>query len=298
MAKIEPRRTLSRRAFVRQGALLLAAPMLYGGDAWAEPPEAKPAVRIGLVTDLHYADRNPAGTRYYRETLGKLQEAVKRFGQDKTDAVIELGDLIDGGDSLDAEKEYLRRIVKEFRAAPGRHHYVLGNHCVYALTKAEFLEAVGEKETYYCFDLAGWHFVILDGCFRQDGTPYGRKNFEWTDAYVPPAELDWLRADLRQTPHKCVVFVHQRLDVAPPYGIKNAATVRQILEASGKVLGVLQGHYHRGDYRQLGGIHYCTLTAMVEGPGPAGNAYAVMDILPGGAVRIAGFRKQRSHEWS
>ena len=90
-----------------------------------------------------------------------------------------------------------------------------------------------------------YHFVVLDACFRSDGQPYGRENSEWTDANIPGVEAEWLRADLKQTPHKSVVFVHQRLDVEPPLGVKNASEIRRVLEESGKVLAVLQGHYHQ-----------------------------------------------------
>ena len=41
----------------------------------------------------------------------------------------------------------------------------------------------------------------------------------------------------------------------------------------------------------------CTMSAVVEGSGPKNNAYAMMDILPGDAIRITGFRKQKSYEW-
>ena len=40
-------------------------------------------LHIGLVTDLHYADKPPAGTRHYRETLAKLAEAAEQFEKDK-----------------------------------------------------------------------------------------------------------------------------------------------------------------------------------------------------------------------
>jgi alkaline phosphatase len=252
-------------------------------------------VRIGLVTDLHYADKPPAGTRHYRETLAKLAEAAKRFEEEKPDLVVELGDMIDSADSLDVEKGYLRRIAKHFAAIPGQHHYVLGNHCVSALTKPEFLGIAGQKASFYSFDTNGVHFVVLDACFRGDGQPYGRKNFDWTDANIPPAEVEWLRDDLNRTRHKTVVFVHQRLDVEPPLGIKNAPEVRKVLEESGKVLAVLQGHHHNGDFREITGVRYCTLKAMIEGSGSENNAYAVMDILPGDAIRIRGFRRQRSY---
>jgi len=252
-------------------------------------------VRIGLVTDLHYADKPAAGTRHYRETPAKFAEAARRFREESTDLVVELGDLIDGSGSPEVEKEYLKRIVKDFAAIPRRHRYVLGNHCVGTLTKPEFLGLVGQERSYDSFDLNGTHFIALDACFRGDGQPYGRKNFDWKDSLLAPAEVEWLRDDLRKTPHKTVVFIHQRLDAAPPHGVKNAPEVRKILEESRKVLLVLQGHSHQNDHKHLGGIHYVTLAAMVEGTGQENNAYALLDLLPGDAIRIRGFRRQKSY---
>lgn len=286
---------VSRRAFLHRGSLILAGSVI--GGQYLLAADAKPQLRIGLVTDLHYADREPVGSRHYRETPTKFTEAAKRFEQEKTNLVIELGDLIDAADSVEVEKGYLKRIAKELTATPGQHHFVLGNHCVWNLTKPEFLEIVGQKQAYYSFDLGGYHFVILDACFRSDGTPYGRKNSDWTDANLPAAEIEWLRSDLKQTDQKVLVFVHQCLDVAPPYGIQNAPAIRKLLEESGKVLAVFQGHYHKGGYRQIGGIHYCTLAAMIEGSGGENNAYAVMELLPGDTVRIRGHHRQRSYEW-
>lgn len=286
---------LSRRAFLGNGTLFLAGAALLPDRLRAA--EDKPEVRAGLVTDLHYADKDAHGTRYYRDSLTKLAAAAKEFAAARPDFVIELGDFIDSGASLDAEKGHLRRIAKEFSALPGPHHYVLGNHCVDNLTKPEFLEIVGQKSSFYGFDTHGYHFIVLDACFTSAGSPYGRKNSQWIDANIPRTEVEWLQRDLRQTSRKTVVFLHQRLDVDPPYGVKNAAEIRKILAESGKVLAVLQGHYHKGDLREIDGIHYCTLKAMIEGRGLENNAYAVMDILPGDAIRITGFCKQKSCRW-
>jgi hypothetical protein len=287
---------LGRRAFLKGGTLFLAGSALRPGRLWAAADE-KPRLRIGLVTDLHHADKDSRGTRHYRETSAKLAEAARQFDKDKPGLVVELGDLIDSADSVEAEKGYLRQIAKQFAATPGQHHYVLGNHCVYSLTKPEFLDIVGQKASYYSFDASGYHFVILDACFRNDGQPYGRKNFQWTDSNIPPAEAEWLRADLAGTSLKTVVFVHQRLDVGPPMGIQNGPQIRKILEASGKVLAVMQGHHHQNDYKEIGGIHYCTLRAVIEGSGAENNAYAMLDLLPGDILRLAGFRKQKSYRW-
>ena len=89
----------------------------------------------------------------------------------------------------------------------------------------------------------------------------------------------------------------RRLDVSNSHGVKNNAAVRKIFEASGKVLAVFQGHSHKNDLKEIGGIHYCTLVAMVEGSGAENNGYSLMDIHPNGMIQLTGFRKQKSQKW-
>ncbi len=287
---------LGRRAFLKHGSLvLLGAGLASSSNAFAD--DAKPKLRAGLVTDLHYADKPPAGSRHYRETLAKLGEAAKEFAQDEPDFIVELGDFIDAADSIEAEKAYLKRIQAELQKLPGKKHYVLGNHCVSHLTKPEFLEGVSQKKSYYSFDAGGFHFVVLDACFRSDGAAYGRKNFQWTDANIPDAELEWLSADLKAAAGKTVVFAHQRLDVSNHYGVKNGKAVRRVLEESGKVLAVFQGHSHKNDYKEIAGIHYCVLVAMVEGSGLANNGYSLMEMSGDGTIRVSGFQKQNDYRW-
>ena len=289
---------IGRRAFLEQGTLVLASASmvpatLHAADAISKPPGSK--LRIGLVTDLHYAEKDAAGTRHYRETLDKLDEAARKFAEIKPNFIVELGDFIDAAASVDVERRYLKTVNAVFSKICKERHYVLGNHCVDTLTKAEFLGEIGKKESYYSFDHGSLHFVVLDSCFRSDGKPYQRRNFEWTDANIPTVELDWLKADLETNEKPVVVFAHQRLDVSDNHGVKNNADVRKVLEASGNVLAVFQGHSHKNDLKDINGIHYCTLVAMIEGSGAANNGYSVMDIEPNGTIRLTGFRKQKNH---
>lgn len=287
---------VGRRAFLQNGALLLATAAAVD-RALLFADEGKNALRVGLVTDLHHADKPSAGTRHYRETLGKLAEAATQFEKDNVSFVVELGDLIDAADSVETEQRYLRTINREFSAISKDRHYVLGNHCVDTLTKAEFLNGVEQKQSYYSFDRGDFHFVVLDACFRKDGEPYGRKNSKWNDANIPAAEVDWLQADLSATSKKTVVFAHQRLDVSNDHGVKNCPEVRKLFEESGKVLAVFQGHSHQNDLKDIGGIHYCTLVAMVEGSGAENNGYSVLEVAPVGTIRLTGFRKQKRYDW-
>jgi alkaline phosphatase len=296
MKRSDLHRRLGRRAFLSEGALMLGVSTMTGRPTAAEEGD-RPAVRFGLITDLHYADKPPAGTRHYRETPAKLAEAAELFREERPAFLVELGDLIDAADSVEVELGYLDRIDRGFAAIADRRYYVLGNHCVDTLTKREFLGRVGQDRSYFSFDEGGFCFVVLDSCFRSDGEPYGRKNFEWTDPNLPAFEVDWLRTVLEAAAGQVIVFAHQRLDVGSPYGIRNAAEVREVLEASGKVRSVFQGHSHKNDYQEIGGIHYVTLVAMVEGSGAGHSGYALVDIGRTGDIRVRGFRMQEDYSW-
>ena len=77
--------------------------------------------------------------------------------------------------------------------------------------------------------------------------------------------------------------------------VHSAPEVRAILERSGKVLTVFMGHSHVNDYRTMNGIHYCTLDAVIGGVGAENNAYSVIEIYPGGDIKLNGFCKHATH---
>ncbi len=291
-------RRVGRRAFLEGGALLLCSSLgLTANRADAFLNDTEPVLRIGLLTDLHYADRAPNGTRHYRETPRKVAAAAKQLRQSPVELVFELGDLIDSADTLERELEYVRTIHKQLQELPGRKHYVLGNHCVSRLTKDEFLAAVQQESAHYSFDAGAFHFVVLDACYRNDGVPYGRENFVWTDANIPAQQLTWLQDDLAGTKLPTLVFVHQRLDVKDDYGIKNAPAIRDVLEKSHNVLAVIQGHNHKNDYRDIGGIHYVSLQAMVEGNQTTDNAFACAELYADRRIKLTGFANQKSYSF-
>ncbi len=70
----------TRRAFLQGTTLWLTAASLAPGDSFAI--ESQPQIRFAMLTDMHHADKAPAGTRYYRETLPKLREAAAQFAID------------------------------------------------------------------------------------------------------------------------------------------------------------------------------------------------------------------------
>lgn len=302
--------SINRRVFVQNGAIVMGGIGILGGSRFASVANSHAAgpepaaLRVGLLTDCHYADRDTAGSRHYRESLDKVGEAVRKLNGLKADLMVEMGDFIDAAPDPQTEIKYLKAIDRVYAEFHGPRHYVLGNHCVYTLTKQEFIDHCDMPKSYYSFDKGPFHFIILDACFREDGVAYGRQNYEWTDTNISAEQVEWLKADLAECDRQAIVFVHQRLDldredsVGKHYAIKNAPQVRKVLERSGKVLLVMQGHSHENEYRLRDGIHYCVLRAVVEGSGAENNGYGMMHLFRDGSVRIEGFREQKSYAWA
>lgn len=312
----------SRRALLAAGSLALlpgltagkqaAAHTLAGRSLTGDASPAEPAVRLATLTDIHYADADPRGNRYYRDSIPKVARAIEKINEAAEASPLAfcalLGDLIDSRDTpieeggVEQEIEYLKTIDSHLARLDTERHYVFGNHCVHTLTKDEFAEHSGAQPSFYSFDRpfthgsGSLHVVVLDACYTADGTPYARRNFHWTDANIPGHELRWLEADLAATNAPTLVLTHQRLDGDGPTTIRNAPAVRAVLERSGKVLAVLQGHHHENSLAVIEGIPYLVMRAVVEGPGVENHAFGLVDIFADYSLIVHGFGTQAGHE--
>ena len=254
------------------------------------------SLRLGLISDIHYADLETAGSRHYRDSISKVKQAIEKFNATDLDMVICLGDLIDAGKSVEEEYAHLETIYEEFKRLKVPSRFVLGNHCVYTLTKEEFLRGVNQKSSYGSSTVNGVRLVFLDACHRKDGVSYGRKNYQWTDTEIPEEQRNWLKKTLAEDSLPTLVFVHQRLDVEGNYGIHSAPAVREILEDSGQVAAVFQGHNHVNEHKTINGVHYLTINAVIEGPAPEDNAFSLLEYSPSNqAMRVEGFYNQANY---
>jgi predicted phosphodiesterase len=274
---------VSRREFLKVSlGGLIAGQISCAPQAISTAGDGK--LRFGILADVHYADTQTRGTRYYRHSLEKLSECVAAMNDRKVDFLVELGDLKDQDLPAVEQKtlSYLKTAEKILRKFAGPTYHVLGNHDMDSISKKQFLSYVENtniepSRSYYSFDFKEVHFIVLDANFRSDGADYDHGNFDWQDANIPGAETEWLKKDLADATGAAIVLIHQPLAGTEYEYVNNAAEVRGILEESNKVLAVLQGHHHPGDYIEKNGICYYTLRAMVEGPGAENNSYAIVE---------------------
>jgi len=238
---------------------------------------ASEPLRIGIVTDVHAHDtESPVEHKVMSNYPERLTAFVDAMNAWPADAVIELGDLVNGAFVLGADygdptriPQILDDAVAILSALECPTHYVLGNHDLYDLSKDEFLAAVGTDAKYYSFDLGGFHFVILDAEYNDPTEDDYDHVFMRVKCRIPQHELAWLREDLAGTDLPTIVCVHQPFDSEfdPNAGgpaVVNNAEVRQLLSESGVVIAVFQGHDHENRYTEIDGIHYVTFTAMVD----------------------------------
>ena len=210
-------------------------------------------LRFGILTDTHYSDREVGGTRHYRDSLQKMQEAIDEFNRADLDFIIELGDMKDmpkSGDTAQTLRD-LDRIEAIFRQFEGATYHALGNHDMDCISKEEFLAHTtntgrAKGKSYYSFAARGVRCIVLDANFNADLTPYCRGNFKWTSAQIPPEQLKWLEAELAAHANQpTLIFLHQLLDyfsgVNRNVCVSNAAEVVAIIERHPQVLAVFQG---------------------------------------------------------
>ncbi len=268
---------------------------------WPQQAAAAPrTLRFGILTDAHYADRTPGGTRHYADSITKVREAVEEFRRAKVDFVIELGDWKDTTPQSEAVPtlRFLDSIERELQAFSGPVYHVLGNHDMDCLTKDEFLAHTFNAgrtrgKAHYSFSARGVRCIVLDANFNEDRTPYERGNFDWRKAYIPAEQIEWLDGELvRHSQEPTLIFVHQMLDsfsdISKDLCVGNASEVVAVLERHKQVVAVFQGHHHPGHYSQRAGIHYLTLPGMIEQASPA-NAYAVVE-MDAERIVVEGFK--------
>ncbi|MCE5185617.1 MAG: metallophosphoesterase [Planctomycetaceae bacterium] len=242
-------------------------------------------VQFGVIADVQYADKDSAEGRAYRAALPALEKATVSFNQNTLDFVIQLGDLIDGGQNAQSE---LQAIAAAYAQVNTAKYHVLGNHDFAGLPRHAVLQTLQMQQPYYFFDLKGWRFVVLDtldyavqggwpensqnvknACDMLDqarlknadnAQPYngavGLQQFLWLDTIVA-------EADARNMP--VIIFGHLPL-MAPgeKHTAWNADKIVAAIEKYPCVKAYFAGHNHAGGYTLHNGVHYVTLEGAVN----------------------------------
>jgi len=262
----------------------------------ADAGGGKPDFSFGVVTDIQYCDCDPAGTRYYANSLVKEEACVKDFnGMDLTH-VLQLGDFIDH-DFVSLEK--VSAIYEKLKFP--RYH-ALGNHDfdVAEDKKPLVMKKLGLKRGYYDFAQGAWRFIVLDGndlsarttaegsakrkeadAMRQKLVDANAPNAHEWNGGISAEQLAWLDGTLDDAAKKkqqALVFCHFPVYPANQHNLWNDWAIIDLLESHECVFAYINGHNHAGNYGEKNGIHYVTVHGMVETPDT--TAYAKISVYP------------------
>lgn len=298
---------LGRRAFLTTAGLgVLGAATAQRLELPPESPTRRRVLRIAHLTDIHVQPELGAV-----EGMAAALEHAQNLG-DKPDLIVQGGDAI--MDALAADKTRTRtqwRLFHETLEAatlPVRH--VIGNHDVWgwsldnpsaadiAYGKDWAKNEFGLAESYYSYDQAGWHFVVLDSVYPAEGGYTAR---------LDDAQLEWLDGDLAATPQGtpvCVVSHIPILAASTYFDGDNEASgnwqvpgawmhidarrIKDVFKRHPNVRLALSGHVHLQDEVHYLGVKYLCNGAVSGGwwGGPYqefANAYFTVDFYDDGS---------------
>lgn len=245
-------------------------------------------MRFALVTDVHFG---PAASfegrlrKLSHEAAPLLGDFVERMNRTaRPELVVNLGDAIED-ESPAADRQRYQQFLAVLSRLEAPVLHVAGNHDSIHLDD-DALRALWHHEgpLYYSRDIAGVHFAVL--CTEETKD---------VAVHLPAPQLEWLAADLAASSTPAIVLTHHPASDQSLEGnrwfekaphicrIAERRALRRVIEQSGKVLAVFNGHAHWNHVDVIAGIPYITLQSLVENldddaPGRAAAAYAVCDV--------------------
>jgi hypothetical protein len=268
----------------------------------------EPILKIGLVADPQYADKQTTGKRYYRESLWKLEEAIDTFNYYGVDFVQNLGDVIDvDWGSYDSIIPIYQKLNPDIE-----NHQLLGNHdfAIDSTRLKNLLEKLSMPNYYYSYLKSGWRFIVLDAtdysyfsnslhCHdtNQVNTYYENtneksNNHRWNSA-IGIEQQNWLKQQLDSAKllnQKVILFSHMPLrPQGDPHNLWNDYEIINLIEDSSNVVAFINGHNHSGGYVFKNGVHYITIFGMVD---TKISSYGILEIYKDSLV-LKGYGNQQ-----
>ncbi len=202
------------------------------------------SVKAGDFAFVVIGDTRP---RFESQDFRLFEGLIEKINAEKPALVVNLGDLIFGYGPHSKEKQW-DKYQEVIRAIIPPYYQVPGNHDTHSKEARRIYERRFGRG-YKSFDYQDCHFVLLDN------TEKGR----W--GYMGPTQLEWLKADLKQTQARLVfVFMHfpvwEPERVTPEYYDFWEEVLHPLFRQS-RVRAVFGGHYHSyGPTREFDGIRY------------------------------------------
>ena len=247
--KAKMKKIYTRRSFLgvlAAGGALFFTGCLPGRGSRVMGNSGKRALRFVFYTDIH------ARTEW--DTPTALERAANAINAQRADLVVAGGDLITDGFQSSAETVAPRwDVYMTMHRAINRDIYpVMGNHDLVAAIpedgtprsedpRAIYRSKMGLDRTYYSFDAAGYHFVVLDS-IQITG---GRMKYQ---GFIWPEQLEWLKEDLSRVSKAAPVVLATHVPMLTAfYSATRGSTVpapkNRVMVNNKEVLELFEGHH-------------------------------------------------------
>ncbi len=227
-------RSISRREFLKCGAVGLAAAALGGCGSGAGGPGAHEFGFL-VVNDMHYRGAQDAG---YFEAAFDWMRVNRSY-----DFVLVAGDLSENGTAAQMTdvRTMLGRLGAPWYAVPGNHDYLTGPDV--------WTGVFGTEALNFGFEHRGWTFLGLD-------STWGGSVSKVT---LPADRLDWIKAAVTGIPaaRPIAAFTHFPLAPEVMHTLVNGTEVLAAF-AGRNLKNVFSGHYHGLSTAVVGGVTLTT----------------------------------------
>ncbi|UAY56090.1 metallophosphoesterase [Arachidicoccus terrestris] len=254
-----------------------------------------PVIRFGLIADPQYANVDPQGSRFYRNSLPKLDTAVAAFNQQKLPFIINLGDITDRNPK---DLDTVLFTISKYR---GKVYTTTGNHDYTHITDNQSLyKKLQMPAAYYAFNKGNWRFIMLNtnevaSYSNISGTPKekelqqmlqqikennGKNGYPYNGG-ISKKQLQWLEQQLRNAERKkenVLVFSHHPLGCAVGLTALNDQEITSVIRQYSCVKALISGHHHAGAFCHIGSIPCIVVEGMVETADQ--NSYGTVTLYP------------------
>ena len=219
------------------------------------------------------------GDRTGEATAGVYERVWEEVDRLRPDFVINVGDVIEGGDDSTAEQEW-----KQMAAVWRRYAYPLyftpGNHDIWSAASERIYEKYTGRRPFYSFDYRSAHFTVLDNSRTEN---------------LSDGQLRFLERDLdenRSRPLK-FVFFHRPSVWLIPLKFQSEFALHGVLKKYG-VTAAFSGHTHQFARLERDGITYVCACSSGGHLRASGDAFAqgwfygyVVATVQGSKVRLS-----------